>query len=132
MGCVGYADDVCLLAPSCFALCKMLEVCESFGLKYHVKLNSTKSHITICNKGKNILVKNKFMLNNDVINVCGSVDHLCHIIDDSEDDRKVIDKAISDLYMRRNYIMSTFSGCSSEIFCSIRIVLIFMVQFYGI
>ena len=115
MGCVGYADDVCLLAPSCFALCKMLEVCESFGLKYHVKFNSTKSHITICNKGKNILVKNKFMLNNNVINVCGSVDHLGHIIDDSEYDRKVIDKAISDLYMRTNYIMSKFSGCSSDV-----------------
>ena len=50
------------------------------------------------------LVKNKFILNNNVINVCGSVDHLGHIIDDSEYDRKVIDKAISDLYTRTNYI----------------------------
>ena len=61
------------------------------------------------------MVKNQFLLNNNVINVCGSVDHLGHIIDDSEYDRKVIDKAISDLYMRTNYIMSKLSGCSNDV-----------------
>ena len=41
MGCVGYADDICLLAPSCHVLRHMLSICEEFGIKYHVKFNST-------------------------------------------------------------------------------------------
>ena len=33
VGCVGYADDVCLVEPSCHATQFLLSTCEQFGLE---------------------------------------------------------------------------------------------------
>ena len=115
MGCVGYADDVCLLAPSCHALRHMLSICEEFGIQYYVKFNSTKSHITVCNRNVNITVSGNFILNGEIIETSNYVEHLGHVIGNSASKRKVIEKAIGDLYMRTNYVMSKFGCCSSDV-----------------
>ena len=47
VGSVGYADDVCLMAPSCHAVRKMLSVCVDFGQEYNVKFVSSKSQVTV-------------------------------------------------------------------------------------
>ena len=59
MGSVGYADDVCLMAPSCHAVRKMLSVCVDFGQEYNVKFVSSKSQMTVCSKD-NIVVNDNF------------------------------------------------------------------------
>ena len=48
LGCVAYVDHVCLLAPSCQVIRKMLPMCGCFGRKYKVNFNSTKRHVTVC------------------------------------------------------------------------------------
>jgi len=114
VGSVGYADDVCLMAPSCHAVRKMLSVCESFGQEYHVKFNSSKSQVTVCSK-ENIVVHDNFTLNGDIINIYNSVNHLGRDVGDSDSNCKAINKAIGELYMRTNYVMSKFGSCSSDI-----------------
>ena len=39
VGMDGYGDDVCLMAPSCHAVCKMLSICVDFGQEYNVEFN---------------------------------------------------------------------------------------------
>ena len=46
-GAFGYADDVALIAPSLYALKKMISVCESYEERYHITFNPTKSKL-IC------------------------------------------------------------------------------------
>ena len=46
-GAFGYADDVALIAPSLYALKKMISVCESYAERYHITFNPTKSKL-IC------------------------------------------------------------------------------------
>ena len=115
VGGVGYADDICLMAPSCRALRRMLSVCEVFGKEYHVKFNSLKSHVTVCSKHNNIAIKGNFTLNGEIIDVSNSILHLGRSIGDFDSDRKAIDKAIGELYMRTNYVMSKFGCCSSNV-----------------
>ena len=98
LGCVAYADEVSLLAQSCQALRRMLSMCECFCLKYQVKFNYTKSHVTVCSKYQNVIVHNNFVLNGEEIDMCNSVQHLCHTISDNESKQKLIDQAISDMY----------------------------------
>ena len=47
---LGYADDVCLLAPSRTALSAMIHihVCESYGRECDVKFNTQKTHLVVC------------------------------------------------------------------------------------
>ena len=47
-GALGYADDVCLLAPSRTALSAMIHICESYGREYDVKFNTQKTHLVVC------------------------------------------------------------------------------------
>ena len=44
-GCLGYADDLTLLAPSCKGLQQMLDECKEFGEQYGVRYNASK---TVC------------------------------------------------------------------------------------
>ena len=46
-GCLGYADDVTLLAPSLGSLQQMLDVCDMYGEDYGVQYNTNK---TVCMK----------------------------------------------------------------------------------
>jgi len=39
-----YADDVCLLSRSCFALQKMLDNCSRYGVRWDILFNPAKSH----------------------------------------------------------------------------------------
>ena len=43
VGALAYADDIVLLAPSAFALRKMLAICDSYANDYHIVFNSKKS-----------------------------------------------------------------------------------------
>ena len=48
-GAFGYADDVALIAPSIYALKKIISVCESYAERHHIIFNSTKSKLLCYN-----------------------------------------------------------------------------------
>jgi hypothetical protein len=114
IGCVGYADDVCLVAPSCRATRVLLSICEEFGEEYMVKFNSSKSYITVCSKEPKIF-RNDFTMNGKAIPLRDSVTHLGHHIGNSECKKSVIDKGISDLVTRTNYVLAKFGCCDSNV-----------------
>ena len=76
---MGYADDVCLVAPSSRATEFVLSICEQFGLEYKVKFNSNKSHITACSNAC-IVPRGDFVMNGQVIPLQNSVTQLGHTI----------------------------------------------------
>ena len=73
----------------------------------------TESHVAICSK-YNIVVNRPFVLNGKTFDVCNNVQHLGHVISNEESKIMMIDKAIGELYMRTNYVISKFGNCTSE------------------
>ena len=115
VGCVGYADDVCLVSPSCHATRMMLSVCEDFGNQYNVKFNSSKSQIMLCTNKGTIADGPLFYLNGEVIKSCPVITHLGHTIEGTSKAKVDIGKGIMDLITRTNYVMAKFGCCHSDI-----------------
>ena len=43
MGCVAYADDIAIMAPSLHGLKARIEICEKYAVEYNIKFNGQKS-----------------------------------------------------------------------------------------
>jgi len=107
----GYADDVCILAPSHNAMQSMLNVCQIFAAEYDVKCNASKSQLLLFNWPTNI---KDIELNNIPIQVSESGVHLGHHIG-KNCNYDSISKGISNLVYRTNYVTAIFDFCNSLI-----------------
>ena len=105
-GALAYADDTTLLAPSFFAMRKMLEVCEKFAQQYDVLFNSTKSISIVfnCPTVNNIP---PFKLHGVEIPRENNAVHLGTWIGSNACEKNVT-KACCDLYTSTNKIKKTF------------------------
>ena len=112
VGAFGYADDLCLIAPSRGATVSMIEICEQYAQEYHVKFNATKSFLIKYNVA-NHNTADITLLGNKIDTVKSSV-HLGHFIG-NDSNKKNITKAVSDLISRTNYIIAKFGFCYSHI-----------------
>ena len=115
VGCIGYADDVCLMAPSCNAMRIMLNICDTFGAEYNVNFNSSKSQSLVCFNNQNMNCDVQFQLSGNNICQCQHITHLGHTVETDRQPRVDINKGISDLIMRTNYVMSKFGCCSADL-----------------
>ena len=113
VGSLAYVDDVSLLASSRNALCKMLDVCQSFSAEYDVLFNSEKSKLVIFDgdvksEFKEILFCQTHLKNNQ------SDIHLGTRVgnDASSDNMK---KSINDFYIRFNIMYSMFNHASNQV-----------------
>ena len=110
-GSFGYADDVCILAPSHNAIQSMLNVCQNFAAEYDVKCNASKSQLLLFNCPANV---KDIELSNIPIQVSESGVHLGHHIG-KNCNYDSISKGISDLVYRTNYVTAKFGFCNSLI-----------------
>ena len=62
VGCLAYADDIVLLAPTTGAMRNMLAICDSFGKKYVLVFNANKSKWLLFGHIDHSLVKQIFTL----------------------------------------------------------------------
>ena len=110
-GAFGYADDVTLIAPSIYALKKMISVCESYAERHHIIFNPTKSKLLCYNVDPSSL--GPIYLNNQSISIVSHDKHLGNYISTDIHDRNIIAN-VCDLYQRSNSIITEFHGCDSE------------------
>ena len=94
VGALGYADDICLLAPSRTAINNMLQICEKYGLDFKVEFNSSKSHVTICTKNVTPLLYAPLVMNGRNISKKQSVIHLDIPIGNTQCNRSIINKVL--------------------------------------
>ena len=105
-GAFGYADDVALIAPSIYALKKMISVCESYAERYHTIFNSTKSKL-LCYNVDHPSSLGPIYLNNQWISIVSHDKHLGNYISTAIHD-KIILANVCDLYQRSNSIIIEF------------------------
>jgi hypothetical protein len=112
-GCVSYADDLILLAPTLSALRGMIAICEDYALEYKIKFNGAKSQLLIFD---NLALKHETK-----VYVCGekveqvkSLKYLGHhLIDDRQDPH--IQHIKNDFIIKVNSVLGDFSDVSSTI-----------------
>ena len=106
-------DDVALMAPSLYALKKMISVCESYAERYHITFNPTKSKLICYNIDPSTL--GPICLNKQPISI-SIVDndkHLGNYISNDIHDRNIV-SSVCDLYQRSNSTISNFNACNSD------------------
>lgn len=109
-GALGYADDIILLAPTQFAMRKMLSICEEFSREYGLLFNSDKSKIIVFGTE----VQPVFHLNGKNIDVVKNESHLGNIFGYNSN-QKQIEKSVKDLYKNFNILMAQFSHVSMAV-----------------
>jgi len=90
-GALAYADDIVLLAPSAYAMKRMLSYCDSYASEHNITFNASKSKcIHFCPKGyhrKTHGCTPVFFVCRQLIEVVKQWSHLGHIILYDMDDR---------------------------------------------
>ena len=101
-GAFGYADDIALISPSIYGIKKMIAVCESYALEYHITFNPTKSKIICFNVDPSECTP--IYLNNQPITFVNSDKHLGNYISSDITDRNIM-SSVCDFYQRSNSIL---------------------------
>ena len=132
MGFIGYADDVCLIAPTISALKSMTSVCEHYAEEYKIMFNGAKSKFVRFCKTKNCLFCSKTV---SCVTVCGEIlqsskcaNHLGHtVFSNLQDDS---DNVVNTFYRQYNVFRSNFK-CTPSVMRN-RLFQSFCCSFYGI
>jgi len=129
LGGLGYADDLCLLAPSRGAITVMLNICEQFGIEYDVLFNSQKSHLIIYNTNFNYQDIPPLKLNGEKLESKEVANHLGHPIGNTDTNNSAIGNAVKDIVWRTNFVMSKFGFCH----CNVRSFMFrtYCTSYYG-
>ena len=115
LGGLGYADDLCLLAPSRGSISFMLNICEKFGAEYDVLFNSQKSHLVLYGTGSRYEDMPPLSLNGESLKVQATATHLGHIIGNNNMNNIAVSNAKRDIVWRTNYVLSKFGFCNSNV-----------------
>ena len=110
-GVLGSADDLSLLAPTVYALSKMLKICEEYGIEYDVIYNATKT-VCIYFSGKKLYSCDPpdVFLNGSRLSWVKKVKHLGNIVSWNLCEQFEIKAKMSDFIGRTNSIIGKFKG----------------------
>ena len=127
-GCLGYADDVTLIAPSIGSLQTMLSTCESYGLEYQVRYNTKK---TVCMHfdSSNILKQYDVYLSGKKLNWVSHNIYLGVKISNDLDDFAELQYKRAKYFVSVNNLLSGFKGVSSDVLN--KLFSYYCTSFYG-
>ena len=108
-GCVCYADDLALLAPSPAALRLLLQQCETFATSYGLKFNASKTQLIRFGLSKSSLCSAKAIFGGQALHFVDSVVHLGHILQHDLDDTEDIIRCSRDMVKKANCMLRLFS-----------------------
>ena len=128
VGCVSYADDLVLLAPSLSALNDMIKICEAYAAEYYIKYNGSKSKLMVFDKRPGSVCPDVY-INNEKLDVVNEFKYLGHIM---YDDRlnPMMDYVQKDFITKANTCLTDFGAISSPIKHSL--IEKYCYSFYGV
>ena len=111
-GCMAYADDIVILAPTLLSTNKLLELANKVDLEYNIMFNVEKTKIINMDKNPNRVKDLQF---NDIcISACESGEHLGNWIGINYNSSN-IDRTLTKFNCMVNYISSTFSFTQCDV-----------------
>ncbi len=128
VGCLAYADDHTLIAPSRKALQTMISICEGYAADYDVIFNGPKSQFLIF-KGKGCQATDcQIVVNNERLNTITSAVHLEHCIS-TLNKNSLIDAAGAQFWKSFNIFSADFGHIYPFLQC--RLFTKYCCSFYG-
>ena len=129
VGCLCYEDDPALLAPSVYALRRMLKICSEFPAERNLVFNAGKTQLICFCQHRSIVV-------DDCIEFCGqklcfsdSVSHLGHILSCYLSDSSDIENKTKKFIRCANCLQLNFGMCSPAV--KSYLLRSFCMSFYG-
>ena len=110
-GCLGYADDCTLLAPSITSTNLMLTIVSEYGKEYNVKFNASKTQLVLYGSKE---YNDNIVFQGTILHQADGANHLGNCLGDNYNE-DMIDKTISSFLVNFNYIMSCFNFCAYDV-----------------
>jgi hypothetical protein len=128
VGCLAYADDLTLLAPSKKALQIMIDICQGYASEYDVIFNGPKSQFLVF-RGRDCKVQSCYiMVNNEPLSNINTAVHLGHKI--STDDKDyTISAAVSQFWRSFNIFRADLGNIYPFVQC--KLFRQYCCSFYG-
>ena len=128
VGCLAFADDLTLLAPTIDALIKLVKICEDYANEYSVKFNGLKSKLLIFKgRGCNIS-RSSITVNGSILNNTDTAMHLGHKVSTNDKD-SVVHDAIGSFWKSFNMFIADLGHIYSYIKC--KLFKQYCCSFYG-
>ncbi|KAG1714420.1 DNA-directed RNA polymerase III subunit RPC1 [Nymphon striatum] len=128
VGCLAYADDLTLIAPSKKALQILIDICEEYASEFDVLFNGSKSQFMIF-RGRECKVDNcSIFVNKEAVSNVRSAMHLGHKISTDNKDC-TISFAVSQFWKSFNIFRADFGKIYSDLQC--KLFKQYCCSFYG-
>ena len=127
-GCLGYADDLSLLAPTKKGLQKMIDICENYANEFDILFNANKSQFLIFKGRGNIHKDCKVRVNGTLVQNIEKATHLGHVLR-TNDPESCIHESIAQFWRSFNIFRSDFGHIYSSLQC--RLFKQYCCSFYG-
>ena len=114
-GCIAYADDVLLLAPSLSTLRIMLDCCSLFPDEHNVLFNPNKFHCICFHITTSPVFQFQFSLQGAQLSWTNFILHLGHILTSCCNDADNINARLNDFCSQSNYFLAHFGHISLPI-----------------
>uniref|UniRef100_A0A0P4VXS2 Reverse transcriptase domain-containing protein n=1 Tax=Scylla olivacea TaxID=85551 RepID=A0A0P4VXS2_SCYOL len=113
-GAFGFADDLKGLAPSVFALKKMISICVDYASRYDIVYNEKKSKLIVFHGNKRSNIIPNVEINGKTIDIMEEIVHLGNVLG-----RNIFkcdtSKCVTDFYRQCNSFLSRFKGGLSHV-----------------
>ena len=128
VGCLAFADNLTLLAPTLQALQKLISICEDYAKEFNVTFNGSKSQFLVF-KGKGCKVDNtSIVVNGTELSNVTSADHLGHRVS-TIDKASLEADALCKFWKSYNLFMADFGHIKSSVKC--KLFKTYCCSFYG-
>ena len=128
VGCVSYADDLVLLAPTVAALNEMIEICVKYANEFYIKFNGSKSNLMLFAKEQHKHSPNVFV-NSDKVDVVNEMKYLGHMIYNNRQNT-MTDYVKKDFISKAKVCLADFNGLGAVV--KHNLVDTFCNSFYGL
>ena len=116
---LAYADDMVLVAPSWFALQKLLVVLQDEASSINMSFNTKKTVCMVFNPNQKckVVAENfpRFILAGCELSFVDKFKYLGHIVENDLSDNSDINREIKCLYTRTNIMMRRFHRCTVKV-----------------
>ena len=79
MGCMSYADDLVLLAPTISSLNHMIKICETYAVEHNIQFNGTKSKLAVFSNDRDQFMPTIYV-SGEQVEIVNSLKYLGHTL----------------------------------------------------
>ena len=129
LGCLGYADDVGLLAPTIHALNCLISICLDYAQEYSILFNGSKSKFLVFRHADDDSRDLSITIGSDIVKETTAEVHLGHKLSSVDTARSLLKEAKGHFWASFNHLLSSYGGLRPDILC--KLFISFCTSFYG-